>query len=85
MAMDEEVEVTEETSGEDTPHIFLDKSSLGDKRCKPGDTLTLKVVDVDSESGDVEATLEGYDHKGGDKGYMAEFDEAMPEEESEMV
>lgn len=82
MAMDEEVEVTE--TSEDKPRIFLNKESLGDKQCKPGDTLTLKVTDVDAETGDVETILEGYSHKGGgdSEGYMADFDRAMPEEEA---
>lgn len=80
MAMDEEVEVTET---EDMPRVYLNKESLGDKQCKPGDSITLKVTDVDPETGDVEAEISGYSHKDGegDKGYMAEFDRAMPEEE----
>lgn len=41
----------------ENPSVFLSKSDLGGKTCKPGDTLTLKVVDVDQETGDVQAEL----------------------------
>jgi diaminopimelate decarboxylase len=41
----------------ENPSVFLSKADLGGKTCKPGDTLTLKVVDVDQETGDVQAEL----------------------------
>ena len=70
----------QDTAGAEKSSVFLSKSALGGKQCKPGDTLTFKVQDIDPESGDVEAVLEGYEHKS-EEGYEAAFDEAMPEEE----
>jgi len=84
--MDEEMAETPATmpmEEEEKSSIFLPKSSLGGKECKPGDTLTLKVQDVDPETGDVEAVMEGYEHKS-NSGYQEDFDRAMPEE-SEMA
>jgi hypothetical protein len=72
----------EEGEMEDKSSVFLSKSALGGKQCKPGDTLTFKVQDVDPETGDVEAVMEGYSHKNGEsEGYSEAFDRAMPEEE----
>lgn len=66
---------------EDEPvSVFLPKAALAGETVKPGDTLTLKVKDVDPETGDVEAVCD-YDHEedqGG--GMMDDFDKAMPEE-----
>lgn len=63
---------------EDEPvSVFLPKAALGGETVKPGDTLTLKVKDVDPETGDVEAVCD-YDHEedqGG--GMMDEFDKTM--------
>lgn len=63
--------------------VFLPKAALGGESVKPGDTLTLKVKDVDPETGDVEAVC---DYDGEDKGmggdtYEEGFDKAMPPEE----
>lgn len=65
--------------------VFLSKEALGGRSVKEGDTITLRVESVDSETGDVEACLdEGqYDRsKGGgsDEGYESAFDRAMPAE-----
>ena len=38
--------------------IFLTKAQLEGRTVKPGDTLTLKVRDVDPESGEVEAVCD---------------------------
>ena len=78
--MREEMAAPEEKSS-----VFLSRESLGGKQCKPGDTLTLKVQDVDPETGEVEAVLEGYAHEAGEKpGYEADFDRAMPEESEDL-
>lgn len=83
--MDDRMEEPMPMEGEgEKASIFLSKASLGNKQCKPGDMLSLKVTDVDPETGDVEAMLEGYEHKGKSDGYEADFDRAMPPEESEM-
>lgn len=72
------------SDNEEQASVFLSKSALGGKKCKPGDTITLKVQDVDPESGDVEAVLSGYGESSGEsKGYEADFDRAMPPEEDE--
>jgi len=61
--------------------VFLPKSALGGKTVKPGDTLTLKVKDIDSENGDVEAVCQ-YDDSEPDSGDTMEsaFDKQIPEE-----
>lgn len=56
--------------------FFVPKDALGDKECKPGDTITLRVTEVD-EDGDVGVKMEGYSHKDGEKrkSMMDEMDE----------
>lgn len=39
--------------------VFIPKESLGDRTVKAGDTITLTVRDVDPDSGEVEACVEG--------------------------
>jgi len=69
----------------ENPSVFLSKADLGGKTCKPGDTLTLKVVDVDQETGDVQAELSA-DSGYGDRPvpfHERELDAAMgPEKEA---
>ncbi len=68
-------------SENESPSIFLSKASLGDRKVKPGDTLTLTVSDVDPETGDVQADLAGGGSTTeGGGGYAEAFDKAMPEE-----
>lgn len=67
----------------ESPRVFLSKADLGGKTCRAGDTLTLRVTDVDPESGDVEAEIAGYGETDETPGYMADFDKAVPEEEGE--
>ena len=55
--------------------ITVPKSVLGDKECKPGDTLNFKVVDVDPETGDAEVTMSGYSHANGGEGGESVGDE----------
>jgi len=69
------------TESGDVASVFLSKEVLGGKKCKPGDTLTLKVVDVDPESGDVQADLQsGGETTGASGDYASDFDNSMPEE-----
>jgi len=68
-----------ESNPDEPVSVFIPKAALGGEQCKVGDSLTLKVEDIDSETGDLECTV---DYKGGDKqdsGSMSEaFDTAMP-------
>jgi len=48
------------TDTETPDSITIPKSVLGNRQCKPGEKLTFVVSDVDPETGDVEASLEGY-------------------------
>lgn len=53
--------------------ITVPKSVLGDKECKPGDTLNFRVVDVDPDTGDVEVEMSGYSHaNGGERSSLGE-------------
>jgi len=71
-----ESEVTE------TASVFIPKESLGGREYKPGEKLTFTVKDVDPETGEVEALVEGYEADGGEKvGAMAEAIDAMPDNE----
>ena len=68
--------------------IFLSKEVLGGKTVKEGDTMTLTVKSVDSETGDAEATVgeaAGGDMGGGDTegGADAAFDKSFPPEPGE--
>lgn len=73
--------------GSEATSIFLSKRELGDKTCKVGDTLTLKVTNIDPETGDVEAELSaggGSENSDNNQpGYMNDFDRDVPEEEEE--
>lgn len=82
MGMGQKPPVDHGDSADDEPvSIFLTKAQLEGRTVKPGDTLTLKVRDVDPESGEVEAVCDyGEDEGSGKPGYEAAFDEAMPEE-----
>ena len=63
------------------PSVFLSKEQLGGKTVKAGDTIQMKVLDVDPESGDVEVECTYGNDEGETKaGYEAAFDAAMPEE-----
>lgn len=82
MGMAQKPPVDHGDSADDEPvSIFLTKAQLEGRTVKPGDTLTLKVRDVDPESGEVEAVCSYDENEDGKKGYEAAFDEAMPEEE----
>jgi hypothetical protein len=67
--------------------VFLDKASLPPgKRYKKGDKIELEVMDVDSESGDIQACIytdgEGENQNGDHRmGWSDGFDKAMPESE----
>jgi len=68
-------------SDTDMPSVFLSKEQLGGKTVKAGDTITMKVKDVDPESGDAEVECSYGDDEGETKpGYESDFDTAMPEE-----
>lgn len=68
-------------TGAEQASIFLSAESLGGRKVKKGDTLTLTVSDVDPETGDVQADLAGGGSETNEtNGPMADFDEAVPEE-----
>lgn len=74
----------DEMMGEkESPCVYLTKADLGGKTCKKGDTLTLRVTDIDPETGDVEAELQGGGETDINTGEDIEsaFDRAVPEEE----
>lgn len=50
--------------------VMIPKAALGDRECKPGETLTLRVVSVDDDG--VQATVQGYgqDNQSGANGYQ---------------
>src|SRR5690242_13985109 len=62
--------------------VFLPKSAFGARPPKVGDSLKdFKVVDIDPETGEVEAQCNYDDEGDSDKpGYEKAFDSAMPEE-----
>ncbi len=69
-------------SESEMPSVFLSKEQLGGKTVKAGDTIQMKVLDVDPESGDVEVECTYGDDEGEtNAGYESDFDKAMPEEE----
>ena len=59
--------------------VFLPKSAFGDRPPKVGDSLKdFKVVDIDPETGDVEAKCTYDETDDNEGGMMDKFDEAMP-------
>ncbi len=81
----EDSSAPESSSDSEMPSVFLSKEQLGGKTVKAGDTITMKVLDVDPESGDAEVEC---DYGGKDEGetksdIMSEFDKSMPEEGSD--
>jgi hypothetical protein len=60
--------------------VFLPKAALEGQSVKPGDTITLKVKDVDSETGDVEAVCQYDEEPKQGESMEDQFDSAMPEE-----
>lgn len=69
-----------ESANSDEPvSVFLSKAALDGRTVKPGDTITLTVKDVDSETGDIEAVCDYEDtDKPGEGGMMDDFDKAVP-------
>lgn len=68
----------------ESPSIFLSQEVLGGKKVKKGDTLTLKVIDIDPESGDVQADLVGGGETSMQSGPIEkDFEDSMPSDESE--
>lgn len=66
-------------SGDEPMSVFLPKAALEGRTVKAGDTLTLKVKDVDPESGEVEAVCDyNEEDKSEEGGMMDQFDSAMP-------
>ena len=65
-------------SSDEPVSVFLPQAALGGEKVKPGDTLTLKVKDVDPETGDVEAVCEYDKETKSEGGMMDDFDNAMP-------
>lgn len=81
MMEDEGTEMAEDESNE-TPSVFLSRENLGGRECKPGDKLTLTVRDVDPETGDVQADLEGSGATTESAGYASDFEKSVPAEEA---
>ena len=75
----------ESQSDNEMPSVFLSKEQLGGKTVKKGDTITMKVLDVDPDSGDAEVECSSYGADEGESkpGYESDFDKAMPMNESE--
>jgi len=82
MSEDNEPSPDQDASTEtEMPSVFLSKEQLGGKTVKAGDTIQMKVLDVDPESGDVEVECSYGSGEGETKaGYESDFDKAMPEE-----
>lgn len=59
--------------------VFIPKDALGDRQCKPGEKLTLTVNDVDQDTGEVEATVDGYEGGSGTGGNTSKAIDSMPE------
>ena len=68
----------ESSSENEMPSVFLSKEQLGGKTVKKGDTIQMKVLDVDPESGDAEVECQyGKDMMGETKpGYESDFDQS---------
>lgn len=60
--------------------VFIPKEALGGAQYKPGDTITLKVKDVDPDSGEVEASTQTSTEKPKAMGLNEAID-SMPEGE----
>lgn len=61
--------------------FFLPREFVSDYDCKPGDKITLEVVNVDKD-GDKEVKVSGFDHKGG--GGMSIMDDLRASKDSIM-
>jgi len=77
------MEETPSSETEEMPSVFLSKEQLGGKTVKAGDTIQMKVLDVDPESGDAEVECSYGDEGETKAGYESDFDKAMPMEGSE--
>lgn len=73
-------EPTSDESSE-TTSVFIPKDALGGRKCKPGEKLTLTVNDVDPDTGEVEATVEGYKAEKKMGRSTSDAIDAMPENE----
>jgi len=83
--MDNESNRSAQNSSDDKEptSVFLPKSALGGKTVKPGETLTLKVKEIDPEDGTVEAVCDyGSDDEESGEDMSSSFDRAMPPEQS---
>lgn len=70
----------EAKDGDESVSVFLPKAITMGKTFKPGEEIVLKIVDVDPETGDLEAkyaTDDQYDSK--EEGMMGDFDKSMDE------
>lgn len=67
-------------SATETPSIFLKKTEVGGA-VKKGDILSLTVLDIDPETGDIEASVSPQAAPEPD-GIEQAFDEAVPDDES---
>lgn len=75
--MDNGAGTSDNTQSDEPVSVFLPKSALGGEKVQPGDTLTLKVKDVDPETGDVEAVCQYDKETKSEGGMMDDFDQAM--------
>ncbi len=73
----------EQAGTDEQMSIFIPKAALEGDTYKPGDTITLKVKDVDPETGEVEATCDDNEETE-PKGSMDDaFDAAMPADQGQ--
>lgn len=56
----------------ETTSVFIPKEALKGRECKPGEKLTFTVKDVDADTGEVEAMVEGYDEPAEDESTTSE-------------
>lgn len=70
-----------ESDNKEPLSVFLPKAALEGRKVKPGDTLTMKVKDVDPESGDVEAVCDYQEEQSEGEDMGSAFDRMVPESE----
>lgn len=80
MGMADDSPMPQEDMHEGAATIIIPKEALGGRKVKSGDMLTIKVGDVDPETGEVEATVSsgGQEAESDQPGYARAIDE-MPE------
>lgn len=65
----------------DSPKAFLPAGFTGEKQCKPGDAISVRVTAVDPETGEYEIEFAGKSHDDGKMPFEKSMDQALPEGE----